>query len=207
MDDSFPITNHSLIIAVQSPISSEFNEAYERFCDTYMHKVYSWCRRQLGDNELAEDAVQELFMNLRERLSKYRPQPGVRFRAWLQRVSRNLAEDVRRRERMHKKISGNLDTETDAGFDIPDRDADFAMKIVLENELRGILEQVRSELSDVERELLICKFEELAAVEIAERLCVTVVNVGTRWFRLRLKLQALLRSRGVSAWFDELLPD
>lgn len=60
---------------------------YERYGD----KVTTWCRRLCRDPTLAEDAAQEVFIKVQQRLASF--QGGSRFTTWLFVIARNSTLD------------------------------------------------------------------------------------------------------------------
>jgi RNA polymerase sigma-70 factor (ECF subfamily) len=69
--------------------------ALEALFDRYHARVHDQCRRLLGDDQLADDHTQEIFLSLLERPVRYE---GKRhFGSWLYVVVRNHCLNVRRR--------------------------------------------------------------------------------------------------------------
>ena len=80
-----------LVIEAQAGDSDSFAKLYARYFD----RVYGYLRVLLNDRDEAEDATQQIFMQVFERLGSYerRRQP---FRAWLFVVARNYALTLRK---------------------------------------------------------------------------------------------------------------
>lgn len=75
-----------LIVAFQQGDGEAFGTIYARYFD----RVYTYVRVALADNHEAEDATQQVFMQVLESLHGYEVRSGAPFRAWLFRVVRNF---------------------------------------------------------------------------------------------------------------------
>ncbi|MDX6652412.1 MAG: hypothetical protein QOJ38_1193 [Solirubrobacterales bacterium] len=75
-----------VVLRFQSGDSSAFAELYERYFD----RVYGYLKVALGQTQEAEDAAQQIFMQVLEALPRYE-QRGRPFRAWLFTIVRNGA--------------------------------------------------------------------------------------------------------------------
>jgi hypothetical protein len=80
-----------LVARVQAGSHAEFATLYARYFD----RVYGYLRVALRDQDEAEDAAQQVFLKVFERVHSYRRQRQP-FRAWLFVIVRNQAPDVLR---------------------------------------------------------------------------------------------------------------
>lgn len=72
-------------------------EAFRRLYQRHRVEVYRYLTRWLGSESLAEDALQEVFLQVYRSLGRYdRARP---FRGWLYGVVRNVAQNARRKQR------------------------------------------------------------------------------------------------------------
>jgi RNA polymerase sigma-70 factor, ECF subfamily len=85
-------TDQELIAAAQRGDRRAFGELVVRYRAGAQGVVYRMC----GDALLAEEAAQDAFVRVWQRLSTYRPE--LSFRAWLYRIAVNAALDALRRE-------------------------------------------------------------------------------------------------------------
>jgi RNA polymerase sigma-70 factor (ECF subfamily) len=90
-----------LVALIQKGDRDAFSILYQR----YFGRVFAYLRLLLNDVHEAEDATQDVFMQLMQKLPSYRPR-GKPFRAWLFIVVRNHAIDrLRRSHRLELKES------------------------------------------------------------------------------------------------------
>ena len=83
----FPETKYSLLAKIRSP---EDHEAWERFVLLYRPVIYRMARRRGLQDADAQDLVQTVLMNITKAIDHWEPnKPGVQFRHWLRRVSKN----------------------------------------------------------------------------------------------------------------------
>ena len=88
--DDAPVVD-ALVLRAGHGDAVAFAELYDR----YAPRVRRFLRHQVGDDDRAEDLLQQTFMKMIEALPRYRTQ-GVPFGAWVFRVARNLVIDARR---------------------------------------------------------------------------------------------------------------
>ena len=149
-------------------------------------------RRLTGDDDEAEDLVQESFARAMDKRAQF--VPGTNLRAWLFRILRNLYVDGWRRAKA-SPVREHLDEEDPA-----------AEGMVAEEPLRGDeeLERMRGvvaddieaalqELSVDARTIVLLDLEGFTQEELAEVLGCNVGTVKSRLSRARAKLRELLR--------------
>jgi len=138
----------------------------------------------VGRREVAEEAVQEGFLRLHEHWTTVENP-----RAWLYRAVRNLALNHLRKYK-RENVTGDLDGHTSEA-PVPDEELG-------RHEAAGMVRLLMADLKDDDRQLLHLKYhEELAYGKIAERLGLSVGNVGYRLHHLLKNLADSLRSAGV----------
>ncbi|MEM9645437.1 MAG: RNA polymerase sigma factor [Planctomycetota bacterium] len=141
----------------------------------------------VGQRAVAEDIVQEVFLQLHARWGEI-DSP----RAWLFRSVRNRAYNhVRdhRREILSSDASDMQDTQ---------RHSDPPDAVFLRLEAQGTLRQLLQELNDQDRELVTLKyFEGLAYRDISTRTGLSIGNVGYRLHHILKELATKLRPLGM----------
>jgi RNA polymerase sigma factor (sigma-70 family) len=112
-------------VAGRAP-ATDRQRALELLFERYHRRAFHWCLRVLGDDELAADAVNDIFLDLLQRTRPY--QPRQRFGAWLYVTARNRCLNVLRRR--HREDLGDDPLERAlalvAADDDPHRDAERA---------------------------------------------------------------------------------
>jgi RNA polymerase sigma-70 factor (ECF subfamily) len=84
--------------------------------ETYSPRLYHYLLHRLGDPDLARDVQHDVFVRFLERAADFEDR-GVPLAAWLFRLARNLAIDVRRRHARTIPLSATFltDSSADAG--------------------------------------------------------------------------------------------
>src|SRR5690349_8120203 len=77
--------------------------ALESLIRRYQTELYSFLRRYLGDDALAEDAFQLTFLQVHKKAALF--DTTRRFRPWLYSVATNQAIDLKRREKRRRHRS------------------------------------------------------------------------------------------------------
>lgn len=137
--------------------------------DQYEGALTRYATRLTGDVEQARDVVQETFLRLcRETPSRLRGHLAQ----WLFTVCRNLALDIRRKERRMEPI-GSIQIE-----ETPDESPRAAIVLERKEAVRQIL-QILETLPPREQEVIRLKFQNgLSYKEISEIAHLSVTNVG-----------------------------
>jgi RNA polymerase sigma-70 factor (ECF subfamily) len=178
-----------LVVAFQAGDKETFAGLYSRYFD----RVYGYMRVALADRHEAEDATQQAFTQVFEKLSAYRARPGKPFRAWLFTVVRNTALMILRKQ-------GKLDVidpaELDRYRDVEvSQEALDVLSWIADNDLALFVER----LTVPQRQVLLLRYMlGLRAAEIAKLLDRTpndVSQLNTRALNfLRARLAAIGRT-------------
>jgi RNA polymerase sigma-70 factor (ECF subfamily) len=154
----------------------------------HQDRLFRYLVRLLGDLPVAEDAFQQTWVQVAERISRYdarRP-----FGPWLFAVARNLALDHLRRRRPE-----SLD---EAGEPVDPKGAEGdPLARAMEGQRRARVGESLAALAPLDREVLTLRFEEdLALPQLAETLGVPVPTAKARLYRAlaRLRERLLLRA-------------
>jgi RNA polymerase sigma-70 factor (ECF subfamily) len=83
--------------------------ALQSLYDLFSRQVYSLAYGVLQNRETAEEVTQDVFLKVWHKVAQY--EPGTNFRAWLLRLTRNLAIDRLRQDYRHKAHSWVWDME------------------------------------------------------------------------------------------------
>ena len=165
--------------------------AFETLYDRYAGTVYGVALKMLGDREVAEDAVQEVFARAWRRMATF--DRSRAFAPWLFGIAHNYCIDELRRRRVRPQPVYE-DDEHPVLSDIPD-DADVGEAAVIADQRRLVREALDQLPEEQRQALLLAYFGGLTQQEIATRLGNPLGTVKTR-MRLGLqKLRALLHGQ------------
>jgi len=165
-------------------------EALGEIFRAYRLDVRRLCRRLLGDEVAAEDAVGEAFLRAQERLASYdesRP-----FRSWLLGIAAHHCIDLLRRRSAEKRIF------EDRGVDpaeFADRGPSPLRAIMRAEERAAVLTAIDALPPKYRLPLVLRHFAELDYEAIGELLGVSRNQVGTLLFRAKRRLRADLGGR------------
>ena len=165
--------------------------AFESLYDRYSAAVFGVALKMLGDREVAEDAVQEIFWRVWRRLASF--DRSRAFAPWLFGIAHNYCIDELRRRKVRPQPVYEDDVHPILS-DIPD-DVDVGEAAALADQ-RRILREALDQLPEEQRQaLLLAYYGGLTQQEIAARLGNPLGTVKTR-MRLGLqKLRALLQGQ------------
>ena len=166
-------------------------DAFESLYDRYSAAVFGVALKMLGDREVAEDAVQEIFWRVWRRLASF--DRSRAFAPWLFGIAHNYCIDELRRRKVRPQPVYE-DDDHPILSDIPD-DVDVGEAAALADQ-RRILREALDQLPEEQRQaLLLAYYGGLTQQEIAARLGNPLGTVKTR-MRLGLqKLRALLQGQ------------
>lgn len=163
--------------------------------DRHTPAIYRFSVRYTGDESLAHDVCQEVFLKVYRYARRYRP--GMPFKTWLFTIVRNTSVDLARPYSYRKTHSPDLwdETATDCGSqqhvscEMQTPEDDYASK-----EIAQRLESALRKLSDKQRTATILKYyEELPIKDIAEIMETTVSSVESLLVRAKCNLLKLLQ--------------
>ncbi|HEV8462024.1 MAG TPA: sigma-70 family RNA polymerase sigma factor, partial [Gaiellaceae bacterium] len=151
-------------------------ELYER----YARQIYSFCYRQLGSKEEAEDATQSTFLNaFRGYMRGVDPEYES---AWIYKIAENVCLTRQRSSTRRRRVEAASDLDAMQDF-VPAHQSDSDELIRLPEALDAMPEQQR-------RALLLREWQGLSYKEIAEELDLSQAAVETLLFRARRSLAA-----------------
>lgn len=176
-------------------------EAFAKVVDAYQNRVYGFVRRMVPNPEEAADIAQEVFIRAYQSFGRFDARSSLR--TWLFRIAYNLCVDrARRLKRTPDEASLDVMGEDDAVYEVPDARWD-PESLVLDDEMRAVVERGLAEMSDKLRTvLLLHDKEDFAYDEIAQTLNLPIGTVKSRLFLARAHLQKVvggyLHERGVA---------
>ena len=159
--------------------------ALEELYNRHSAAIFSLARYMLRLETLAEEATQEVFINIWLRASSYRPERGEP-RAWLMSVAHHKVIDIIRAQKRTATASNPEDYETLAALPSKDLGTEEEAQLNLE---RARVRQALDKLPEAQREVIaLAYFGGLSQSEIAARLGQPLGTVKTR---VRLAMQKL----------------
>lgn len=166
-------------------------EAFGKFVDLYQARVFGFVRRMVTDAEDAADITQEVFIRAFQSFSRFDGRSQVK--TWLFKIAHNLCID---RSRKVNRTLGTSSLES-SGEDLEVRElADESAipeQLVLNDELKGVVEAAILEMSDKLRAvLLLHDQQDVGYDEIADLLSIPVGTVKSRLFLARNFVQSRL---------------
>jgi RNA polymerase sigma-70 factor (ECF subfamily) len=159
-------------------------------------------RHLLGNATDAEDVVQDVFLQVQQKLSTFRGESALS--TWLYRLAVNLAlayrrkRSVRNRDQIQKEdMDAYLGNSTP--YLLAQENADPQQQS-LEHERQRLVDEAIAHLPEEQRDaVVLADLEELPLSEVAELLALSVPAVKSRLHRARVQLRALLARQ-----FDEV---
>ena len=167
--------------------------ALEVLYDRYSRVVYSFALRIVGDPQLAEEILQEVFFRVWQQGSGFQSNRGSLI-TWLLSITHNLAiDEVRKRNRRPQKADSE-DPELVLGA-MADESTDIEQEVWLSGVRTAIVEALNRVPKEQRDVIELAYFRGLTQREIAETLGQPLGTVKTR---MRLGLQKLREQLGNS---------
>lgn len=203
-------------MAIDGPYASEVDllrglragqaAAYRRLVEQNSANVYNVALRLLGNEQEAEDVLQETFLNAFRAIAQF--EGRAQLSTWLYRIAYNASlTKLRKRERMTTfSLDRPFGTEEDEGEIQSVGLVDWSRAPddqLLSAEARGELDRAIAELPETLRSAFVLRdIQGLSGAETADILGITVQAVKSRLHRARLQLRARL-----SGYFAERIQD
>ena len=165
--------------------------ALEVLYDRYSRVVYSFALRIVGDPQIAEELLQEVFFRTWQQGGAFRENRGA-FVTWLLSITHNMAiDEVRKRRRRPQKADSEEPETVLAGVADTRQDVEDEVWI---SSLRATIEGALTQLPAAQRDAIeLAYFQGLTQREIAERLGEPLGTIKTR---MRLGIQKLREQLG-----------
>lgn len=155
--------------------------AFAELVRRYLDFVYSVCRRQLGDPEMAQDVAQTVFLILAAKADSLKP--GTVLSAWLFRVAHHACRNARRVEARRRRY------ERKAAEDMEIAASDAQARIAAASWETG-LDDALAKLNESDRDAVLLRYvEEMSPDEIAAALGISPAAAHKRVSRALERLR------------------
>ena len=174
-------------------IKSGDMDAFSELVSLYEKKALSFTYRMLKNTAEAEDATQEAFLRVFDKIDTFRESSS--FSTWFYTVLNNICLDIlRKRARSADTVSINQTSPDDDEYELQLEDsAPGPYEQLQKNTARELLEEALTKLSDEHRAVIIMRdINGLDYEEIAKVLGVSLGTVKSRIYRARLALRKIL---------------
>lgn len=165
--------------------------AFQQLVETYSPRIYNLALKMLGNPALAEDILQETFINAYRAIDRFEGRAHVS--TWLYRIAHNAVLMRLRKEKGAPHIQ-SLDDEVDPEtLPAPSRWEDTPERRLLQAELLQKMDEALANLSEALRSVFVLRdVEGLSTAQTAEVLNLSQTAVKSRLHRARLALRAQL---------------
>jgi RNA polymerase sigma-70 factor (ECF subfamily) len=166
---------------------------FARMVDAYSTLIYRLGLKMLGNQQDAEDILQNTFLNALTHLASFEGRSSIS--TWLYRIAANEALMMIRRRKSNFNLE-DMQPEDSDEIPLPETFVDWSLlpeKELLSGEGKGVLETAIRQLPENLRVVFILRdVEDLSIRETAEILNLTEVNVKARLLRARMALREQL---------------
>ncbi len=170
--------------------------AAERLLETFGDRVYRLAMRITGNEQDAEEVVQDAFWSVLRHIDTFRGESLLG--SWIYRITANTAYQKLRRA-AHRRDELSLDQVLpilDDGYHHGDPNGDWSAQIddpAIQSELRDVLASAIDELPANHRAVFVLHdVEGLSMAEVADALGISLATAKTRAHRARLRLRKRL---------------
>lgn len=164
----------------------EERKSIEELYYKYRYQCFYMAKKYVSNDELAEDMVQETFVRIIKHRKEYLKLSCSEFEALLVTIIKNLAKDEYKSARNREVFM------EDYGAEIISRDASVENKVILDDELKRVLEELKKMGDEVEL-MIYYRSLEIPTNVIAEMMGTTSKNVEMKLYRARKKLKQILK--------------
>jgi len=170
--------------------------AAERLVARYSERAYRLAFRITGNQQDAEEAVQDAFWNVVRKIDSFRGESSLG--SWIYRITANAAYENRRRaaHRRNEITRDEVLPRFDDDGHFADPISDWSMRLddpAMQRELRDVLSSTLEELPPHYRTVIVLRdVEGLSMAEVADALGIPVGTAKTRAHRARLLLRKRL---------------
>jgi RNA polymerase sigma factor (sigma-70 family) len=181
--------DHALLLRF---VNSGSQDAFAELVGRHFRLVRSRCRQVLGDEHLADDAAQRVFLTLALKAATLKAE--VRIRGWLFQTARHTAADLRKQEmrrRRRHEVAAQMALERNVG--VPRR----------EERLRQTVAEIIAHLPETDRDALYHRYiAGMTYAEMGQAMGLTREGAKKRFARALRRTRARFSGR---EWFPSLL--
>lgn len=165
-------------------------EEFRSILLTYQNRVYNQAFRMLGNREDAEEATQDIFLNVYRTLGEFRGESAVS--TWLFRITANVCISRLRKKKLDTASLDEPFDESEGDRNLGDVICDESMNPEETLSTNEAKEMIRSKVSELPPEwamaISLFHFDDLTYDEIAEIMNIPKATVATYIFRGRKAL-------------------
>lgn len=157
--------------------------AFERLYERAHRDLYGVAYRVLGTRDMAEEALQEAFVNIWHHAADYRPASSQAM-TWMTHVVRNKALDMLRAEGKHgrRQVHMSLDTDDDDAMQVASVDPGPAELLARATDALGIRRCIETLEAAPRQALALAYYKGMSHSEVGEAMHAPVGTVKT-WLR------------------------
>lgn len=167
------------------------DESLRRFAEKYQSRLYAVARRQIGNNEDALDAVQEILIHFDESLPKFKGESSLY--TWTFRLAMNVCLNYKRKHSRANQYAPLDEKTINIGLLTSESPADNPDTMCRTRFRQYVVEQALLELPEAQRAVLVlCDLEEMTAPQVAQVLEINPNAVKSRLRRARLAFKRIV---------------
>ncbi|ANF94985.1 RNA polymerase sigma factor [Paenibacillus bovis] len=183
MPDASNRSEHARVQSIVEQVQQGSTEAYSELIHIFQRRIYVYCHYLLGNNEEAEDAVQEVLVKGFYEIRRFRP--GVSYSAWLYRIAYNHCMNVLKKRKRQRSI-------------IQDYIFSYSSRIAGEVDHSDQIDQLLEQLKPEEKHILILKVIEQYTFDEMEAITgIRNVTLRKKYERIRKKLSSTKQKGGI----------
>jgi len=165
--------------------------AFKFLLDTYWNDVYAFQLKRTKNENDAEDITIQTFSKAFDKISTYNE--AYKFKTWLITISKNIHIDLVRKQK--KTINNTSKDNEDQYFDIVDNSPSPEDKIITEQNLANLLQDIKKLKLHYQEVINLRYFQELSYKEISEELKEPINNVKVKLLRAKKLLAEIIIKR------------
>lgn len=175
------LSDLDLIFKVQDGDESAFSELMRRHYRGVVNYIYKFTHSV----ENSEDLAQEVFIRVYRSIDRYRPE--AKFTTWLYKIATNVSITAVRYSNREKNVS--LDEMEESNQQTGDEKIFSASDFTFRREISALIFEALETLPEKEKiAIVLCKYEEMPYIEVAEVIGCSVGAVKAYVYRGRMKL-------------------
>ena len=168
-------------------------DAFTQLVELFGDRAVNFAYRMLKDQNDAEDAVQEAFLKVFDKIHTFKQES--KFSTWFYTVLSNICRDMlRKKSKKPMTVSINQTNREDDDFELQLEDTSYEPhENFIKKDALNVLDKALTQLSDEHREVIVLRdIEGFEYEKIAEILGISLGTVKSRISRARISLRKIL---------------